>query len=89
MAGLPSLQVGNALAVDRQALVERLENIAAGEPFQQEVSRRARVAETLATLRPGELRIQFAGGRGSRCKGTPRPGRCASPPRQTRSFAMA
>src|ERR1019366_2181615 len=33
MAGLPSLQVGNAVAVRRQALIERLENTAHGDRF--------------------------------------------------------
>jgi hypothetical protein len=47
MAGLPALQVGNAVAVERRALLERLETTAAGARFQWEVTRRARLAETL------------------------------------------
>jgi hypothetical protein len=50
MAGLPSLQVGNAVAVRRQALIERLENTAHGDRFQWEISRRARLVESLDTL---------------------------------------
>lgn len=33
MAGLPALQAGNAVAVERQALIERLGNTAASESF--------------------------------------------------------
>ena len=33
MAGLPALQVGNAVAVSRLALLERLRSIATGTPF--------------------------------------------------------
>jgi hypothetical protein len=51
MAGLPCLQVGNAVAVDRDALISRLENTAAGDRFQWEVSRRARIAQTLESIR--------------------------------------
>lgn len=51
MTGLPGLQVGNAVAVERAALICRLEAIAAGEHFAREVSRRARVAESLEVLR--------------------------------------
>ena len=51
MAGLPSLQIGNAVAVERQALGERLENLAKGERFQWELSRRTRVADSLETIR--------------------------------------
>jgi hypothetical protein len=51
MAGLPCLQIGNAVAVERQALVERLQNTAESARFQWEVSRRARVSETLETVR--------------------------------------
>lgn len=51
MAGLPTLQAGNALAVERKALLARLEAIACGERFQQEVSRRARVSVELDRTR--------------------------------------
>src|SRR3954453_18064045 len=51
MAGLPGLRVGNAFAVDRQALIARLENTATGERFQWEVSRRERLAEDLERTR--------------------------------------
>jgi hypothetical protein len=92
MAGLPCLQVGNAVAVSRSALIERLETTAAGDRFQWEIKRRERVIKSLDTLRkhaaarrvqfpapldardrrlaslpadidlrPGELRIRFAG----------------------------
>jgi hypothetical protein len=92
MAGLPCLQVGNAVAVNRAALIERLETTAADDRFQWEIGRRARVVEALETvrkhaaarrvqfpvppdvrdcvftslpagidLRPGELRVRFAG----------------------------
>jgi len=49
MASLPALMVGNAVAVDRQALL-RLEAIAR-EPFRWEVSRHARMADTLDAMR--------------------------------------
>jgi hypothetical protein len=51
MAGLPGLQVGNAFAVERQALLKRLESVAAGERFQWEAARRARLAEDLDRTR--------------------------------------
>lgn len=51
MAGLPCLQVGNAVAVERLALVERLRNTAKGDRFQWEMSRRARVSESLEAIR--------------------------------------
>lgn len=51
MAGLPGLRVGNALAVGRIAFIGRLEKIAQGATFEREVSRRARIAETLEALR--------------------------------------
>ncbi len=51
MAGLPCLQVGNAVAVERSALLQRLETIAAAESFHWEISRRARVAESIESLR--------------------------------------
>ena len=51
MAGLPCIQIGNAAAVERQALLERLQNTAESARFQREVSRRARVSESLETVR--------------------------------------
>lgn len=51
MAGLPSLQVGNAVAVSRAALIERLETTSGGDRFQWEIGRRARVVESLEALR--------------------------------------
>src|SRR4029434_3504134 len=51
MAGLPALQVGNAVAVDRRALIARLETTASGQPFQWELTRRRRLSESLDTLR--------------------------------------
>src|SRR3954454_2502661 len=51
MAGLPCLQIGNAVGVSRQALIERIENTAAGERCQWELRRRARVSETIDTIR--------------------------------------
>ncbi len=50
MAGLSSLQVGNAVAVSRAALIERLEMTSAGDRFQWEIGRRARVLHSLETL---------------------------------------
>ena len=51
MAGLPGLQVGNACAVERLALLARLETIAASERFQWETTRRARLVEDLDRTR--------------------------------------
>jgi hypothetical protein len=51
MAGLPCLQIGNAVGVSRQALVERVENIAVGQHCQWELRRRARVSEAVDTMR--------------------------------------
>jgi hypothetical protein len=51
MAGLPALRVGNAVAVERQALIARLEKIQAGERFARETSRRARLTEDLDRTR--------------------------------------
>ncbi len=51
MAGLPCLQIGNAVAVERQPLIERLQTTAESARFQWEISRRARVSETLETVR--------------------------------------
>lgn len=47
MAGLDGLRVGNAAAVSRLALIERLEQTAASGVFEWEVHRRARVMEEL------------------------------------------
>lgn len=47
MAGLPGLQVGNAFAVDRLALLKRMEEIGAGDRCQWERNRRTRVVEEL------------------------------------------
>lgn len=51
MAGLPGLQFGNAFGVERAALIQRLENLAAGDRFQWEVSRRKRLAADLENTR--------------------------------------
>lgn len=51
MAGLPGLQAGNAFAVERLALLNRLEETSASGPFQWEVNRRARVADDLERAR--------------------------------------
>ena len=51
MAGLPGLLAGNAAAVERRALLQRLENTAAGGRFQWEVTRRARLEEDLNRTR--------------------------------------
>jgi len=51
MAGLPGLQAGNAFAVERLALLNRLEETSASGPFQWEVNRRARVADELERAR--------------------------------------
>lgn len=62
MAGLPALQIGNAVAVSRNALIERLETTAAGDCFQWEAARRARVADSLESLRKraAARRVQIA-----------------------------
>jgi hypothetical protein len=51
MAGLPCLQIGNAVAISRAALIERLEKTSTDTRFQWETRRRKRVAESLETLR--------------------------------------
>lgn len=51
MAGLPGLQAGNAFAVERLALLNRLAETSASGPFQWEVNRRARVADDLERAR--------------------------------------
>jgi hypothetical protein len=50
MAGLPCLQVGNAVAVCRLALINRLQNTARSDRFQWEISRRTRMAASLDSL---------------------------------------
>jgi len=47
MVGLPGLQVGNAFAVDRLALLKRMEETGAGDRCQWERNRRTRVVEEL------------------------------------------
>ncbi len=47
MVSLPGLQVGNAFAVDRLALLKRMEETGAGDRCQWERSRRTRVIEEL------------------------------------------
>lgn len=51
MAGLPGLQAGNAAAVSRLALIERLEAITTTGPFQWEIRRRLRVTQDLDQTR--------------------------------------
>ena len=52
MAGLAGIRVGNAVAVSRLALLERMEATAETGAYQWEVARRARVVEELErTLR--------------------------------------
>jgi hypothetical protein len=51
MAGLPGLRAGNASAVLRTALIDRLKETASGRIFQWEVTRRARVVEDLNRTR--------------------------------------
>lgn len=51
MAGLPCLQVGNAVAVCRLALLDRLQDIAGSDRFQWEISRRTRMAASLDAIR--------------------------------------
>lgn len=51
MAGLPCLQIGNAVGVSRPALIERVQNTAAGERCQWELRRRARVSDALDVMR--------------------------------------
>jgi hypothetical protein len=51
MACLPCLRIGNAIAVERTALLRWLEEVAVGDPFRRELSRRARIADALDLLR--------------------------------------
>lgn len=61
MAGLPGVVVGNAVAVDRVALKERLLEISQTGPFQWELSRRSRlegaIEETRRHLRARRVQI--------------------------------
>ena len=50
-AGLAGIQIGNAFAVERPALIARLEQIAAGDAWRHEVSRRTRLTERLGDIR--------------------------------------
>ena len=62
MAGLPSLQVGNAVAVERLALVARLEQTSYSTRFQWEIARRARIVHALDQARKhaAAARVQVA-----------------------------
>ena len=51
MAGLTCIQVGNAVAVERQALIAWLENVARSSDCEREVIRRERVEKTLQEIR--------------------------------------
>jgi hypothetical protein len=51
MTGLPAIQVGNAVAVSRIALIARLEATTKEDRFQWEISRRARVTDSIETIR--------------------------------------
>ena len=51
MKGLPCLQVGNAVAIERLALITQLENRARSPECGREMARRERVEKTLAQLR--------------------------------------
>lgn len=51
MSGLPCLQVGNAAAVERPALIQKLERAAETQVFGREKVRRERVEGELAELR--------------------------------------
>lgn len=61
IAGLPGMRIGNAAAVSRAALIRRLEETAAGDRFRWEAARRARVVDSLETLRrqAAGRRVQF------------------------------
>jgi hypothetical protein len=51
MAGLPCLQVGNAIAVNRDALISQLKSTVQGDRYQWERARRTRVADSLEAIR--------------------------------------
>jgi len=51
MNGLPCLQVGNAVAVERLALITRFENLARSPDCEREMARRERVEKKLEELR--------------------------------------
>ena len=63
MAGLPCLQIGNAVAIHRQALLERLENIATSDGVRWEVMRRQRLAVEIEALQKNasarRIRVPF------------------------------
>jgi hypothetical protein len=44
MVGLPTLQIGNTVAISRIALLKHLETVSVGSPFQGESDRGARLA---------------------------------------------
>jgi hypothetical protein len=69
MASLPGLQAGNAFAVERLALLARLDTISSGDRFHQEISRRARVSEELDRTRRhlAARRITLAASPAPRC----------------------
>ena len=51
MAGLPGIQIGSAFAVERTAFLARLEQIAAGDPYRHEITRRNRLSDRLGDIR--------------------------------------
>ena len=51
MAGLPCLQVGNATAVEREALLAKLEGVLRTDGFEREHRRRERIAAILEDTR--------------------------------------
>jgi hypothetical protein len=51
MAGLPAIQVGNAVAVDRLALLRRVEEVQDSGIYQWEISRRRRLAREVERSR--------------------------------------
>ena len=51
MAGLPGIRAGNAAAISRQALIERMRETAASGVYQWEIRRRGRVVEELDRTR--------------------------------------
>ena len=59
MRGLPALHVGNAVAVERNALIERLESSAGKQTSTAAPRGDALVGEMV--LYPGELRIPYTG----------------------------
>ena len=51
MSGLPAIRVGNAVAVERLALIRFLKGVGGGERFQWEMNRRRRLTEELERSR--------------------------------------